>query len=526
MDRDVSAFAYTPQSIERVGLGTNGTGSGGWVYPVGLEVPIHRPQWCALTSSAFPPSQLQRYANLHATATGDATFLAAGQLTWFTENRWRMQRQPKLHQIDFNEFAEVVALWVQGIQQAFFDEPNQAATSPETIICPLTLLEMSLLLRNLLMTAFKDTQAGVHALYPVIPTADTDNQFVPFVVSSATAFLASIDFRLPMPIIENVRSLVHRLVHRGGNDWEVFIPVLGQYNGEVLNEADFNFVIPGVVPQVVPSFFPSSDILKKKVTSKSGLVYLPFAESPISLIDGSYSGGIACINDPTTLKNLAARWEAWLSGNIMNYSTNLGILGTEKGINILTSINMTRIYGLTPEDLGRQGYKFHDKEALAAKKQAQLDFVDVRTETAKLNRRLGSSPYVDQQISIDISQSKFLATAYEQLQSVWILPSVRVALNDLNQVTPVRWQSLMTEPYWAVRTNGEVGEIGFDLHRTYASKLVRARLAKDTDWEILFKTMESEGRGGILSSLVGKFANAIIPGAGDVVQAIGSAIGV
>jgi len=515
LDNDVSAFAYQRPSLECIGLGTNGAATSGFTYPLNLEVPIFRPQFAALTSTLPSGALLNRFGNLHANCAGDGTFLAAGQASWFKEHMWKMQRPPKLHPVDFNEFVDVAAKWIVNIQQAWTNDPENGLANPADVQCALTLQEMSILLRNVVMTAFKETQAGVHALYPATPLSQNDDAFVPFVVGSNTCFICQTDMTLPVPLIENIRALVHRMIHRGGNDWEVFIPVLGQYNETVLSEDDYVYTRG---PTEYPAFLPASTIGKKKKLGSEVGPLAPLAETVISLVDGSSSAGFVCINDPYALRQLTSFWEEWLKkSGVASYSTDVGVLGTEAGINALVSINMTRITGVL--NIGK-------KKVLADKKKALEGLIDERAQGLSKNMHRPVQSYLAQEAVMDSSQSKILATAYEQIQSVWILPTLRGRVDDLNALTPVRWQAISSEPYAQVLVNNTQGITLDSLHANYAAKLVRGKLQPPTDWELLFKTLSQQGRGGILSGLVGKFADMIIPGAGDVVRTVGGAIGI
>jgi hypothetical protein len=522
VDKDVSAFSYARDTLDKIGLASAGQTLGaGLCTPLGLEVPIFRPQFGALGAEVNPDSLAQRYGNLHANCAGDATFLAAGQATWFTEDKWKMQRPPKLHPVDFNEFADVVAKWVVGMQQAYIDDILANTGLPAAgdvlvnIACPITLQEMCLILRNVLMQAFKNTQAGVHGIYPITPISSNDNAFVPFIVGTNTCYLAPNDMELPTPLIENIRSLTDRCIHRRGDDWEFFIPVLGQWNEERLSDADYFFVNSGTPVQ---SFKSPLLLAKKKIITKEGESFAPLVETEVSYVDGSSSLGFLAINDPAALKELTVFWEEWLRSSVSTFSCPLSTLGTEAGINALVSINMTRVCGNMPQT--------QKNEDARKEREQSLKFIVDERKLHKKGSAIVSTVYDDVNVSIDCSQSKILATAYEQIQSIWILPCIRTRIDDLNVITPLRWAAIMGETFSNVRQNGDIGPSLDRLHSTYASKLIRTKLQPKTDWDDLFATLSARGRGGILSGLVGKFANMIIPGAGKVIEEVGGAIGI
>jgi hypothetical protein len=489
-----------------------------------LEVPIFRPQFGALGVEYFTEASQQRFGNLHANCCGDATFLAAAQATWFSEDKWRMTRPPKIHPIDFNEFGDVVAKWVAGIQAAFVTNlmKTNVAPSPvqyEQIQCQLTLQETCILLRNVLMTAFKETQAGVHGLYPIVPASENDNTFVPFIVGTNTCFLTPSDMSLPTYLIENIRALVGRSCHRGGFDWEYFIPALGQWSEDTLLETDYFYTIPGSGVQI-PSFLPSSEIGKRKVYNEKGEVaFAPLVEEVISLIDGSCTSGQACINEPKALKQLSDLWENWFSkSGVAEFSTNVGVLGTEDGINALTSINMSRVCGDVTNTKVLQ--------AMVDRKEKNKNVIDTRFSSKKLISPLVAQPYTNVFALLDTQQSKMIATAYEEIQSIWILPTIRTRVDARNIITPVRWQAIQDEPYSQSKILDTEGLTLDSLHSAYAMKMVRANLQPNKTWDDLFVHLSEQGRGGIISGLVSKFADAVIPGSGQLVRDVGGALGI
>jgi hypothetical protein len=507
--RDVSSFAWNLRTGKTVGLCTDGSTVGaGANYTVGLEVPIRRPMFSTLASSVFQTSLPGRQDNLHAQVGGDATFLAVSQFSWFSEDKWEMQRPPKFHWIDFGEISDVAGKWISGVQQAYITEKGTAIADPSTVQCPLTFQEFNLILRNVVVQAFKETQCGVHAIYPITPQSVNDLQFVPFVMSTGTCYLAPNDLQIPLFLVENIRSLVMRQVARSKTDWEVFVPVLGQFADYTFDSSLYTYVSGSTTYQ---SFNSGEEVGQVEVDTKQGKVYRPLVEETISLIDGSSSSGYVAINDPNALKQLTDLFNNWISKQgLGTYSSPMGVLGVDAGINALTSINMSRIIGPPPQRID----KIQDKRLAHATK----------------NRSEPNPFYTNRVITMDTSQSIMLGAPYEQIQSVWILPIISITSEgDLNDTTPIRVQGFESEPYSQVRTIGSSQASGPSLetlHASYAAKMVRSELAPTSDWDELFKTLAAQGRGGILTSLVSKLADAVIPGASSIVQTIGNAIGV
>jgi len=519
LDYDVSAFSL---SSFRQGLGAGGADTGGWVQSIGLEVPIARPFLGAANSVPTNVIPTNRFGVKQDQCVGDGFFIGSAMSGWLPENHWKMGRYPKLHAVDFLEFGDVLARWVSQIQQAWCQEPTNLTTVTGApvmpIQCPLTLQEMLLVLRNVLMQAFKDTQYGVQGISPQTPSATADNQFSPYVASASTCFLQPTDFRMPMPLIENIRALVARFVHRGGpgsTDFEWFVPVLGQYQLDLLNESDYVFLSgPSDDLTVNLSFFPAADVyLKDVVDSKGKVTRKVFAEDVIKLIDGNSSSGLVAINNPQKLKNLSMKWSKWLADTgLDNFSVPLGTLGTEQGINVLASINMTRHWIVT--DSGRV-------------KKAKTTVTDVRNETLRLGyAHVQATPYQTREAVAVSSQSVLLATPYEEIQGIWILPVIKQQVTDQGSTLNPRWQAVSGETYESNSSSGFDGIVMSDLHNAYATKMVKGKQGAPSDWTTFFEEMAKQGRGGILSGLVSSFANMVIPGSGALISGIGDAIGV
>jgi len=452
--------------------------------------------------------------------------------SFMSEQEWQIKKYPYLKPIDFLEFGDVLAQWVTSITQAFLsDSVNYVVgTPPATFVpnmtCPLTLQEMLLLLRNVLMEAFKDTQSGVQAIYPYVPASGTDNQFVPYVASTATCFTSAVDMILPIPLIENIRALVTRKVNNTAAGAQFWIPVLGQFAQTLLSSEDYLITFPFETP-VTQSVFktgvlfrvPKKDTLSTKPRSGSTgpppttSNYELLAETSISLVDGNSSMGIVSINDPAVLKTLATMWNDWLTGSgISTYSCGTGTFGTEKGISVLESLSTTRHVSVVTEN----------ERSLRRER-----MVDLRLETPHY-RRVQNQPYSQFQAIANSSYATILSVPYEQVLSTWILPVnlVEFSATPTNSTTVVRWQNINDETHLQSLTSGTTGMSMAQMHATYATKMTKGRTAESNDWSKTFTEMAATGRGGILSSLVSGLVSSFSPSLGSAVSSIGSAIGI
>jgi len=257
---------------------------------------------------------------------------------------------------------------------------------------------------------------------------------------------------------------------------------------------------------------------KKGVDAKTGKdVFIPLTADIIDYIDG-YDATInkyLQVNDPGRLQTLAAIWNNWLGTWPQTFSMSLSELGTEGGINVLCSINMTRDFvdfgpSSKVSPTARKMVKAHDDTGI----------VDLRVAKKKY---LSKSIYTDRSVVATTSQSAFLAAPYEQIQNIWILPG-----NNISGSTApaggtfyTRYQSMQSEVYTAVSSSGSDGEILANKNYTYAAKMVHGREAPPSDWEQLFTEAAKRGRGGILSGLIANFVGSAFGStAGGVANAV------
>jgi len=525
-------------NVSCFGVNTSATGGGyanigGFVEMAQLEVPIFDPLF-AVFSPNIVNNQTDRFFNLVAATSGDSVFLGGAMASLFPPGQWGQKRYPKFHAVDFLEFGDVLAQWVALIQTALVNDPQTQTSneigggSPVDLICPLTLLEMLLLLRNVIMSALKDTQALVQGLYPRQPNAGDQNEFVAYVASATTCPINSGNMQLPNFMIENIRALVARWSTMGGapkpgkkvspSDVQWWIPVLGQYQNAVLNGPDYTYTI-AMDGTVLPSFTTTSLERRRRDSKvKGGEVREAMSETPISLVDGSSvlssNPVFVYINDPGRLRQLESIWNTWISTvGVSNFSSNLGTMGTELGISVLTSIAMTRHWIPITENV------HHQKIVPVAD-----DVIDKRL----IERRLANTVYSQQQAIADSSQSIILAAPYEQVLNTWILP-VNLALLPANSLLTdstalPRWQSLMGEPYAASYTSGQTGMLMSMQHAVYAAKMTRTRNTPESDVDTLIKLLAQQGRGGILSGLAASFIGSVFPAASGLASTVASVL--
>jgi len=505
-----------------------------------FEVPIYTPIFACLTSATSVETVQNRFYNYSLSTSGDSMWLGAAISSFLPMKHWGMKRYPRFHAVDFLQSTDIILQWMTGIIQAYLNDPQAIIATnsafarsgkdtsrnapsmppnPYMPVCPLTVQEVQLLLRNVLMSAFKQTQAGVQSLYPREPESATDNQFVPFVSCASTCPITALDMVLPVPFLENIRALVARHVEVGeGKDFLYFVPILGQYVLDEIDPEDYTATIPS--SQVTYQVFTTASVRELRTVDAKGVeVSVPLVEAPISMVDGSSAASptnLVFINDPQQLKTLTAIWNEFLASvNVGSFSCQTSQLGTELGITALCSVSMTRHW--VPINL-----TLSPKRKISREERGRE--VDVRVERRK---NLSSTVYAQRQVVADSSQGPIMADAYEQILGTWQLPVMlaQSGANTNDQTLYQRTQLIMGEPYGVVTTAGSTGQIMSTMNSTYAMKMVRSRDAPPTEWDRLFQTLAASGRGGMLSGLLADAAGAIFgQGVGSVASTIASVL--
>jgi hypothetical protein len=357
------------------------------------------------------------------------------------------------------------------------------------------------------MTAFKDTQAAAQGIYPQIPASGVANEFVPFVSSATTCLLEPIDMTLPALLVENIRDLAMRSTKGvSPTDVSTWVPVLGQYYDDVLTQSDYFYTIEEVD---YPSFQSTAGLWEQRTTTLKGeQVTKVMAEEALSYVDGSGTSGLVAINNPAQLKNLVMQWNEWFNGSgVSSYSRRCTTLGTDKGINISFSGNTTRHWITPPEGLSA----------------VRRRIVDVRLESKKWTN-VRASPNATKLAVADTFQSEPLASVYEQIQSIWILPVNKVGTSATVSTAVQKIRALYHETYLVNLSSGEDGITIAQQLQSYSSKMVKAKLAPPDDLDAFLAECAAKGRGGVLSGLVASFAGALFPQAKGIADGIASAL--
>jgi len=504
----VSTFAM-PMIVE----GFGGAGAGGYVYQSGLEVPVHVPHiGCLANQTTVGSTNATRYPIFSAISAGDPVFAGAWMSRLTTPDHRFTKRHTRFHFVDFTEFQDVVAQWATALIQNLFDDPVSAATisQPQLYQCPLSLQEMGLLLRNEIMVLFSDTQTAVQGIYPATPQSSTDNVFTPFIAGTTTAPITTAGMKLPLPLVENLKSLVSRFVlikKPGGKEKEqLFCPVLGKYANDNLVSSDYFSLFPGD-PSPFPTFTTLAASLKVNLRGSKGADnwVSAGAEIPIDFVDGASGSSYVYINDTTRLADLASLWNNWLV-KLSNYSSQLTTISKDLGVNICVSVAMTRHW-----------------VNQSSNARARLEGV----RDSRLEGRSVGSVYIERQAVAISSRDVVLSAPFDAILSTWILPInySNVGQSPESETFFSRVQIMAGEPYSVSQATVDSGKSMASLHSTYASKMVHSRDAPAGEWDAFFTEQQAKGTGGILSSLAASFiGSAFGPGAGSVANTIAEII--
>jgi len=153
--------------------------------------------------------------------------------------------------------------------------------------------------------------------------------------SSNTVSLGTQGMKLPLMIVENLKALLGRWVKTKSMDM-FFCPIIGQYQGDVLDSADYTATTDDAIPVTIQVFSaePTTErkrkIVRQNSKNSSGLstatlgtavrqvleaeeVWEPEVEAIINFIDGSSASDFAFINDPKRLEALVSLWNEWVS---------------------------------------------------------------------------------------------------------------------------------------------------------------------------------------------------------------------
>lgn len=498
LSRDASPYAVISPSP---GGGYEGTG--GWNKKLESEVPIWYPLFSVYKQADLGGStDASRASNYLRNFTGDG-FMLGGMLTYkLMPHQLKLKNPPNLHFVDFNEFLDVLAqAMTLGIARRLDDADtrenisNDGAYIADNLTCPLTILEVSLILRYTIMAAFDDSQLIGQATYPRTRVRNA-NEFTPFLCGANTCPQSGATMmRIPLLMKQNILALRERVLNAsraGSGNPQVWIPILGQYLDDVLPSSDYNNVYEGEID--IPTF-----------NTVPG-------EVNISLIDGAYPGGAgaeyAWINDPGALVPLMELWNEW-TVKMANYFWTFDTIGSDMGIDPLFSGCMTR----------------HWTENIRTEKLTKKKVQDVRFEKMKIQSKVYSGRKA-------LAVSSYVApfkNAWEGAQQFFVLPTNKIAPLCPGVSTTFtsypRIAAFREEEFQIPLGSDESNFVDLaELHTLFANQMVKTKFATVDMTQKTIEELDLKGDAGILSSLAAALAGKVIPGIGPIAKEIANFI--
>lgn len=492
MTDDASAYA-----VINVGPGGGFGNVGGWKQREELEVPVHSPLFGCFKAPLDPaqPEDNARAPVFIRNFSGDGSLLGGCLVADLMPSQIHFKQPVQYHFVDFLEFLNTMALFVCKVQEQHInnvDFANNVATNPnyfaEFVQCPISLQEMGLLLRAVMMEAFAYTQFKGQTVYPR-SVENQENEFVSFTAGTNTCpYVGTTQMRLPRIIKHNILSLTGRTNYagRGGKkNPHMYIPVLGQFRDDKLDQKTYKNVIE---------------------ETEYYCFYTPNSEADISFVDGSSGSNYVFINDPAPLQKLVERWNGWLINNY-DYMWPTEPVGTDHGVDPLWSGAMT------------MHWRFSSNRPQMEKRKSRKK-IDERFAPAALTQTI----YTTRE-DIAISSGPVpLKAAWESIQQYFIFAQNLIGPPD-NAVTSftgyTRMASFLNETN---QLSLGIGSSNFvikqDRHETLAQMGVKTKFALKDPISEFFGTADEKGQGGILSSLLSTFAGVFVPGAGPIVKKI------
>jgi len=404
-----------------------------------------------------------------------------------------MRKPPRLHPVDLLEFGDVLAIWVQQFVTIFLNNSQTAVTATEaSATCPITLQEMMLLLRNEIMVQWGRSQAAVQAILPRSVANANDNEFTPCLSTSSTCPLVSSGMKLPLMLIENVKSLMCRYAVTKKGKPVFFCPILGKYKQDALVSSDYQVVIPSQAPNPPNTpfnvFTATPAMRRRRRDSKGREVLEVLVEPIIDLVDGNSPAGYVFINDPKRLGTLASLWNDWIS-KFSTYTMTQATMSRDFGVNICSSVGLTKhwVVQSTPD--------------------VERNHLDVFDSRVSGKREFVNTAYATRGIVGITGHDKLIDAVFTKIQKVWVLPvNHSITGSSSSDQSGFTRQSLILGEGFSVATTTEFEGISLSTqHVSYASLMVKQAQGPPNEIEAFFTEMAAKGTGGILSGLVSGF---------------------
>jgi len=434
----------------------------------------------------------------------------------------RNKIRPVFKKIDFNEYFEVLALWLANVLMFASGNTTQEDTAVP-LICPLTVQDFRILLRQAILSTTMEAQSMCQDLRYF-----EEDDFYPFIVSSGTcAKQLANTMILPIPVAENVRASIRRTFRAkdktGANMGQIidYIPVWGMWASDVPNITNYTYTTPlGTFP-----VFRTDP-----------------AEIPINLLDGSAMPPPAGpqmwldLNGPELVTNVTL-WNSFVSSLSAN-SITLTPIGSEKGISALQvltlSFVMINIPPATPPILPVSQADILAKKRLSVDKPKRFGKTKTLFKTT-VGAGVGAanaSPYEGWCTNFVCSNQRLVSSAWSECQQYWILPAVRTTGEPSQTANYSSYQSEVIEPnFFFIGSFGNSNGVPnpdlftptYNRHIQYAANMSKPVAGTPNVWEEYLSAAAVQGRGSFLGKLAGSFVGSLV-GQAELGGEIGSEI--
>lgn len=452
-------------------------------------------------------------------SSGTASYIIPRILEFESADEFRNKVRPIFKYFYFEEFFEVLSLIMAGALENNQRDFNSRPVPP----CPLTAQQVRILLRQNLVPIFNNEFAAdlVFGYGYVTP-------MFPFSVGANGSAVHNAHMLLPTFFVENIRACARKKIR-----------LSAKFKKEVL---DYVPVLAGSLMPITPNYTYDG-------TSGSTLLYaVSESETPIDIQEASVIiDGIKVPLDLNSgeLDSLASIWNDWIS-QLGSYLSSLATIGSEKGINALSTVSYTLhsktieagadVGGPLPKvastlgaqasakSLGRQNSK--GKFALGLSTQKEVGTVAPAVGPGGLDVFQIISPQV-------VTSNCPVYDGMWKYLSVMILPiKLAQAGGALNNADISSNQVLFIEPYSiALESTGPSEAVGvstmYRRHLAMAKLDLRTPLSPKKEVEVDLETLLVHGRGGLFASLAGMFAEDVLglKGGRDVANTVGGWVG-
>jgi hypothetical protein len=510
---DASAFATCFPSFGKAADGINGE-----LTELGNESYINRPLLSKFTAWGAPVARCSD----NMTVTGGGAFYLGGRLIELpNEKAIKNKSRPIFKAIDFNEFVEVVIIWLGNLLQLQEESTmvNQDHLTP--LKAPFTRQQIAILLRQAIVSAMGEAQfLGSDLTRELFLDGEVyQGSFVPLQVGAGIGpSEAALQMLLPVPIVENIRDLARRCaVSVDGKvaiDW---VPVFGVYTNETL-PTNYHYSFRSNNGTIV------ADVLQENP-----------AEIAIDMIDGSFGANplnLVYTGDPISWEGFVAfngyeytelltRWNEYVMG-FSATSVTLMAIGSEPGINALEVINMSYNYiqGAVPSVVPEEVSSPTTQRKTMTKKDSKVQLKKIGVSVAagaNMRSVLPVGGETEYRIVDSVTSNQKITTTGWETQQYWILPSYReqsvdklTSSQSVYTTAKIEGNSQIISPVSSVEASAGVNRKDivnlFDRHATYAALCSRQYAGSTTVLEKTLLEATQNGRGGFLADMIKGFA--------------------